>query len=180
MLIIVDDLEEAIRLSPALKRAGYQVTFSDSMPDAARRLNETGSAPRAVLSLREDWLSVLGDVAPEVRPSSAAASSPRLETIAPGVVFDPGRQVVIVDSNARSLTATETRLLRVLLDHPDRPLNRAQLLDWVWGFDYHAQNREVDVYIRYLRRKIEPEPTHPRIIVTVRGLGYMYRRERAR
>lgn len=159
-------------MAPLLKRAGYQVMFVDTLPEAARWLGDLVDTRRAVIGLRETLAPGLALALAESRASlNMPASS--LEMIAPGIEYDSSRQAVLVGAGVRLLTMTESRLLRVLLDHPGRPLSRTQLLDWVWGYDYRGQNREVDVYIRYLRRKIEPEPTRPRLIVTVRGLGYM-------
>jgi DNA-binding response OmpR family regulator len=69
-------------------------------------------------------------------------------------------------------TRTEFRLLCELAANPGRVLSREQLLDRVWGYDYFGDGRLVDVHIRRLRTKIEPDPANPRHIQTVRGMGY--------
>jgi DNA-binding response OmpR family regulator len=69
-------------------------------------------------------------------------------------------------------TRTEFRLLCELAVNPGRVLSREQLLDRVWGYDYFGDGRLVDVHIRRLRTKIEPDPANPRHIQTVRGMGY--------
>ncbi len=69
-------------------------------------------------------------------------------------------------------TRTEFRLLCELAANPNRVLSREQLLDRVWGYDYFGDGRLVDVHIRRLRTKIEPDPGLPRHILTVRGMGY--------
>jgi two-component system, OmpR family, response regulator MtrA len=69
-------------------------------------------------------------------------------------------------------TRTEFRLLCELAVSPGRVLSREQLLDRVWGYDYFGDGRLVDVHIRRLRTKIEPDPANPRHIQTVRGMGY--------
>lgn len=75
------------------------------------------------------------------------------------------------------LTPTEFRLLRYLVSHPNRPFSRAALIEAVWGYDGEIGNdRTVDVHIRHLREKIEPDPADPRWLVTVRGVGYMFER----
>ena len=56
--------------------------------------------------------------------------------------------------------------------NPGKVLSREQLLDRVWGYDYFGDGRLVDVHIRRLRTKIEPDPANPRHILTVRGMGY--------
>jgi DNA-binding response OmpR family regulator len=69
-------------------------------------------------------------------------------------------------------TRTEFRLLCELATNPNKVLTREQLLDRVWGYDYFGDGRLVDVHIRRLRTKVEPDPALPRHIQTVRGMGY--------
>ena len=69
-------------------------------------------------------------------------------------------------------TRTEFRLLCELAANPGKVLSREQLLDRVWGYDYFGDGRLVDVHIRRLRTKIEPDPANPRHVLTVRGMGY--------
>ena len=71
-----------------------------------------------------------------------------------------------------ALTRTEFRLLCELAEAAGRVLSREALLDRVWGYDYFGDGKLVDVHIRRLRTKIEENPSHPRHVVTVRGLGY--------
>jgi two-component system, OmpR family, response regulator MtrA len=70
------------------------------------------------------------------------------------------------------LTPTEFRLLTELASHAGNVLAREQLLERVWGYGYLGDSRLVDAAIQRLRAKVEPEPAHPRIIETVRGVGY--------
>ena len=59
-----------------------------------------------------------------------------------------------------------------LADHPGKVLSREHLLEQVWGYDYFGDGRLVDVHVRRLRTKVEPDPANPRYILTVRGMGY--------
>ncbi len=70
------------------------------------------------------------------------------------------------------LTKTEFRLLCELTAEPGRLVTREQLLERVWGYGYFGDTRLIDVHIRRLRLKIEPDPADPRLVLTVRGLGY--------
>jgi DNA-binding response OmpR family regulator len=71
------------------------------------------------------------------------------------------------------LTPTEFKLLRYLLANPNRPMSRQRLIEGVWGYDeYSGDERTVDVHVRHLRAKLEPDPSKPCLIVTVRGFGY--------
>lgn len=81
-----------------------------------------------------------------------------------GVVYRDGEEV--------SLTLTQFRVLCQLADTPGWVVSRAQLLEHVWGYDFFGDDRLVDYHISGLRTKIEDDPSNPRLIVTVRGLGY--------
>jgi DNA-binding response OmpR family regulator len=70
------------------------------------------------------------------------------------------------------LTKTEYRLLHIFMENANKVLSRDQLLELVWGYEYLGDSRLVDAHIRRLRLKIEDVPDEPRIIVTVRGMGY--------
>jgi DNA-binding response OmpR family regulator len=67
-------------------------------------------------------------------------------------------------------------LLTFLLRHPGQVFNRDQLLERVWGYDYAGETRTVDVHIHWLRSQVEEDPSAPRFIHTVRGVGYVFRR----
>ena len=73
-----------------------------------------------------------------------------------------------------SLTPRELSLLRVLLIHRGRARTRQQLLDEAWGSDEYIDPRTVDVHVRWLRQKIEPDAEHPQYIETIRGIGYRF------
>jgi DNA-binding response OmpR family regulator len=81
-----------------------------------------------------------------------------------GIVLKRGQEV--------SLTKTEFRLICEFADHAGAVLSRDQLLERVWGYEYLGDSRLVDAHVRRLRVKIEDQPDEPRLIVTVRGLGY--------
>jgi DNA-binding response OmpR family regulator len=71
-----------------------------------------------------------------------------------------------------NLTLVEFRLLRVLIKEPGRVFSRAQLIEKALGYDFEGFDRTIDVHILNLRRKIEPDPKHPRYIKTIYGAGY--------
>jgi DNA-binding response OmpR family regulator len=80
--------------------------------------------------------------------------------------------VVLKDDEEISLTKTEFRLLCEFADHAGAVLSRDQLLERVWGYEYLGDSRLVDAHVRRLRLKIEDSPDDPKLIVTVRGIGY--------
>ncbi|WP_435769514.1 winged helix-turn-helix domain-containing protein [Nocardioides sp. SYSU DS0651] len=95
------------------------------------------------------------------------------ETVVVGpVAIMPQRGVVERDGQPVPVTRTEFKLLCELAADPGRVLTREELLERVWGYDYFGDSRLVDVHVRRLRTKIEPDPAHPSVLVTVRGLGY--------
>jgi two-component system response regulator MprA len=71
------------------------------------------------------------------------------------------------------LTATEYNLLHLFMTHPRQVLDRQTILNRVWGYDFMGETNIIEVYVRYLREKIEDEPSAPRLIQTVRGVGYV-------
>ncbi|WP_193200662.1 response regulator transcription factor [Nostoc sp. MG11] len=71
-----------------------------------------------------------------------------------------------------NLSPKEFRLLELFMSHVGQVLSREQLLDRVWGLDYIGDSRTVDVYIRWLREKLELDPKHPEYLITLRGFGY--------
>jgi DNA-binding response OmpR family regulator len=78
------------------------------------------------------------------------------------------------DGNEETLTTSEFLLLKAFVDHPRRVLSRERLLDLANARDGDAYDRAVDVRITRIRRKIEPDPTHPTVIRTMRGAGYLF------
>lgn len=93
-----------------------------------------------------------------------------------GLTIDPLGHEVTVNETAVSLSGKEFDLLRILASHPGQVLTREQLLDLVWGNDFYGDTRTVDVHIRWLREKIETDPAHPEYILTVRGVGYKFKK----
>ena len=82
-------------------------------------------------------------------------------------------QGIVLKNNVElPLTKTEYRLLHVFMENANKVLSRDQLLELVWGYEYLGDSRLVDAHIRRLRLKIEDVPDDPKIVVTVRGMGY--------
>jgi two-component system, OmpR family, response regulator RegX3 len=96
-------------------------------------------------------------------------------TLAAGPVrMDVERHLVTVDGSSVQLPLKEFELLELLLRNAGRVLTRGQLIDRVWGADYVGDTKTLDVHVKRLRSKVEPEPSTPRHIVTIRGLGYKF------
>lgn len=90
------------------------------------------------------------------------------------VRMDVERHVVAVSGTQVQLPLKEFELLEMLLRNVGRVLTRVQLIDRVWGSDYVGDTKTLDVHIKRLRAKVEPDPANPVHIVTVRGLGYKF------
>ena len=106
---------------------------------------------------------------------------PEDATAAPRTVGDleiiPDEGVVRKNGEEIHLTKTEFHLLCELSDQLGKVLSREHLLEEVWGYDYFGDGRLVDVHVRRLRTKVEPDPAHPRHVVTGRGMGYKLQAE---
>jgi DNA-binding response OmpR family regulator len=91
------------------------------------------------------------------------------------IALDRAQREVTVDDAPVKLTFSEFELLDALMAEPGRLLNRQELLRAIWGDSAYRDPRAIDVHIRHLREKLEPEPDKPRYILTVRGAGYRLR-----
>ena len=90
------------------------------------------------------------------------------------VRIDPDRHLVWVAGQQTSLPLKEFDLLEYLVRNSGRVLTRGQLIDRIWGSDYVGDTKTLDVHVKRLRSKIEPDPGHPVHLLTVRGLGYKF------
>jgi two-component system response regulator RegX3 len=90
------------------------------------------------------------------------------------VRMDVERHAVSVEGAEVAMPLKEFELLEFLLRNAGRVLTRGQLIDRIWGSDYFGDTKTLDVHIKRIRAKIEPDPSNPRLLVTVRGLGYRF------
>jgi DNA-binding response OmpR family regulator len=109
-----------------------------------------------------------------LRRTGVEADTPEGALEVGGLALDPKSREVQVDGQVVDLTAIEFDLLRVLVEHAGWVYSREQLLEQVWGYDYLGDSRVVDVHVANLRKKISDEPSDPRFIRTVRGVGYKF------
>jgi len=106
------------------------------------------------------------------RADKAGGNGPAALLRAGDLALDRERREVIVDGSSVDLTPSEFDLLATFLSAPGRVFSRLELLDKLQGDAYEGFERTIDVHIRNLRTKIEPDPRNPRYIVTVYGIGY--------
>ena len=95
------------------------------------------------------------------------------------LTIDSVRHEVLIDGERVDLTATEYKLLCALAQYPGRVYSRFELINRVQGHDFEGYERTIDAHIKNLRRKIEPDPRHPRYVETVHGVGYRLAAKRA-
>lgn len=162
--------------------------------DLIRALRRTSDVPIVVVSARDDTHDIVAaleagaddylvkpvavkELAARLRAlrrrSRAEPSSPA--TVVGGLEIRPAAGEVSLHGQPVALTRTEFRLLCELAGQVGQVLSRAQLLSRVWEYDF-GDERLVDVHVGRLRRKIEADPSEPRHLVTVRGLGYKLQR----
>ena len=163
--------------------------------EVLRRLRRTASVPVIMLTARDtvvDKVSGLDSGADDyiTKPFAIEELLARIRTVlrqrsqhpehpvlkAGELCLDPGRRQVTVKDSYVELTKREFDLLQYLLENKGLVLSREQLLEKVWGFDFGGETNAVDVYIRFLRSKID-EVFDLKLISTVRGVGYVIRDE---
>src|SRR5687768_7095480 len=165
--------------------------------EVCKRLRAESSVPIIMLTARDDELDkVLGlelgaddyitkpfsirEFRSRVRALLRRAAAPRrdpreAEVIEnDGLKIDLARRVVEVEGQAVQLTYVEFELLRILASNPGRVYTRQMLLEGLWGGSEYREPRTIDVHVRHLREKLEPDPSEPRYLQTVRGAGYRF------
>lgn len=160
--------------------------------DVCRSIRRVSDVPIVMVTARNDTHDVVAGLeagaddyltkpfAPKELSARIRALLRRVRSPEPGVTkmafgdlrISPDEGTVHLNDKEVHLTKTEFRLLVELGSRPGRVFSRESLLEQVWGHDYFGDGRLVDVHVRRLRTKIEPDPTSPRYVVTVRGLGY--------
>jgi two-component system response regulator RegX3 len=198
-------LDEANRESPDLVLLDLMLPGLDGM-EVCRRLRARSRVPVIMLTARDevgekvmglelgadDYITkpfvlreLLARVRAVLRRASERETPPADDPVFPGeqwtvgeLVIDPPRQAVIRQGEAVPLSPKEFRLLCVLAACRGRTMSRAQLIRQVWGDEFMGDEKTLEVHIRWLREKIEQDPSHPERIVTVRGVGYQFAGER--
>ena len=159
--------------------------------EVCRRIRRLGDVPIVMVTARSDSHDVVAGLEAGAddylrKPFDPKELSARVRALlrrsrpsgSPAkMVFDqleviPDEGVVRLAGDEVHLTRTEFRLLVELASSPGKVMSREDLLERVWERDYFDDERLVDVHVRRLRTKIEPDPANPRYVVTVRGMGY--------
>lgn len=165
----LDGLEVCRRLRAGTRAPIVIVTARDAITDRVRGL-DAGADDYVIKPFSLDEL--LARVRSALRRAWLREEGQQLR--AGDLVLDAGARTVKRGEQPIALTRREFDLLECLLRHPDQVLDRATLLADVWGYDFLGGSNVVDVYVRYLRAKLE-RPDRPKLIETVRGIGYVLR-----
>ena len=197
--IVVDNGLDA---PPVFDREGADLVLLDVMlpgmsgMEVCRKLREVSSVPIIMLTAKDSELDkVLGlelgaddyvtkpysareliaRIRAVLRRRSAETDSATESVLQGGPVrMDIDRHVVTVNGEEISMPLKEFELLEILLRNVGRVMTRGQLIERVWGADYVGDTKTLDVHIKRLRSKIEPDSSAPQYVVTVRGLGYKF------
>ena len=197
--IVVDNGLDAL---PVFDREGADLVLLDVMlpgmsgMEVCRKLREVSSVPIIMLTAKDSELDkVLGlelgaddyvtkpysareliaRIRAVLRRRSAETDSATESVLQGGPVrMDIDRHVVTVNGEEISMPLKEFELLEILLRNVGRVMTRGQLIERVWGADYVGDTKTLDVHIKRLRSKIEPDSSAPQYVVTVRGLGYKF------
>ena len=194
----VDEVASGEEALAAFNRVPADVVLVDIMLpgidgfDICRAIRKSSDVPIVMITARSDTHDVVAGLeagaddyltkpfAPKELSARIRALLRRARSSDDGsseIVFNdlqilPDEGVVRISGTEAHLTKTEFRLLVELASSPGRIFSREVLLERVWGLGYFGDGRLVDVHVRRLRTKIEPDPANPRHVVTVRGLGY--------
>ncbi len=149
------------RVRSVMRRASTKTAVTMDVAESA------GAATRAAAGAVAE--PAPGGTRPAGEPSPVPVTPPL--TLGP-LTIDPAAYRVQRGAEEIPLTVTEFRLLYELARHAGQVLSRDQLLELVWGYTYLGDSRLVDVHVQRLRTKVEEDPGHPLLILTVRGVGY--------
>ena len=197
--VVVDNGLDAL---PTFEREGADLVLLDVMlpgmpgTEVCRKLREVSSVPIIMLTAKDSELDkvfglelgaddyvtkpysareLIARIRAVLRRRSAEPDMPMAAVLTGGPVrMDIDRHVVTVNGEEVPMPLKEFELLEILLRNVGRVMTRGQLIERVWGADYVGDTKTLDVHIKRLRSKIEPDSSAPRYVVTVRGLGYKF------
>ena len=162
--------------------------------EVCRRIRHTSTVPVIMLTARDSeadtvvglrigaddyvtkpysYRELLARVNAVLRRSRGEEQEPAEPVLEVGRVrMDVERHEVTVDGEAVAMPLREFELLELFMRHPGRVLARGEIIDRVWGADYVGDTKTLDVHVKRIRAKIEVEPGEPKLLITVRGVGY--------
>lgn len=194
------DGEEALRMA---REKDYDIILLDIMLpkmdglEVCQRIREFSTVPIVMLSAKgEDMDKILGleygaddyitkpfnilEVKARIKAILRRVASKDKETANPNIIengdikIDTESRRLYIKGKEVSLTAKEFDLMELLVKNPEKVFSREKLLNLVWGYEYPGDLRTVDVHVRRLREKVEPNPSEPKYVHTKWGVGYYY------
>lgn len=163
-------LELDLALRERRRRPTLRIVHLSRPDDIETRLAAVRAGADEALTDEVDPLELIGRI--EAMEARAHAPTRHELVVTEDVVLDLVAHEVRRDGSIVHLRPKEFQLLAMLAANPGRAYTRRQILDRVWGHDHDGDPRTVDVHVRWLRAKLEPEPDAPIHLVTVRGVGY--------
>lgn len=179
MLPGIDGLEVCRRLRSQEFTADIPVLMLTAKDDVSDRVAGLNTGADDYLTKPFSFEELLARVKAILRRQQRGASGapavpgPRILRVADLELNEATRDITRAGRSIDPLTATEYNLLHLFMTHPRQVLDRQTILSRVWGYDFMGETNIIEVYVRYLREKIEDEPSQPRYILTVRGVGYV-------
>jgi len=191
----LEGLQEAYRVQPDLVILDIMMPGMDGW-EVCRRLGEMSNVPILMLTAKgtevdivkglqigaDDYLTkpfsvaeLIARIQALLRRTGPQSQTDRPSTFSIGnLTIDLNRRLVMRDEDLVDLTPTEFKLLECFVTHRDRVLPHRFLLTEVWGSEYIGETSYLKLYVRYLRRKLEEDPSNPQLIVTEWGVGYRF------
>ncbi|HXX38398.1 MAG TPA: response regulator transcription factor [bacterium] len=190
-------LEKARTTSPNLVVLDLMLPYVDGL-EVCRALRRESSVPILMLTAKDteqdrvlglelgadDYVTkpfspreLVARVRAILRRTSRNTSPSEAPVAVGGLVLDPSTHEVRLRDRLIDLTTKEFDLLRLLMSHPNQVFTRDFLLEHIWGYEYFGSTRTVDMHISRLREKIEDDPIAPTYVVTVRGVGYKFKKD---
>ncbi len=174
MLPGLDGLEVARRIRSTMPKLPIiMLTARDAVPDRVAGL-EAGADDYLIKPFAFEELLARIRVQLRRQPQEGQATVLRYGNL----VMDTAAHSTSIGDRRIDLTAKEYELLELFMRHPNQVLTREVIYDRVWGYDFGGESNIIEVYVRYLRQKIEAND-EPRLLHTVRGVGYILREENA-
>jgi DNA-binding response OmpR family regulator len=164
ILMLTARTDEVDRIVGLEMGADDYITKPFSMREVVARVK---AHLRRVRQIREEAVANLDEARQDVGTDASSLSFGNL-------TIDQGRREVSISAKPLHLKPKEYELLLFLARHKGIALSRDLILERVWGWSYDGSSRTVDVHVRWLREKIEPDPSNAKRIVTVRGIGYRF------
>ncbi len=174
MLPDMDGLEVCRRLRTNPTTQDIPILMLTAKDDVVNRVEGLNTGADDYLTKPFDFEELVARIRAVLRRKDYSAAAEKSQILKVGnLQLNTASREVTRAGQPIDLTATEYNLLHLFMSHPKQVLDRQTILNQVWGYDFLGETNIIEVYIRYLREKIEDSPSTPRYIQTIRGVGYI-------